>query len=337
MPPRPTALSAHRDLLVKTYGTRVAEPQQTPSVIISSGSLTVDRALREGGWRQRRIHEVVGPPDVGKTTLMIYSAVQQQLADQERAIAWVDMEQTFDDDWATELGLDLSPERFLHLYPNDSEDASDMARGCCSKGLYSMVVVDSIGGMESRRALDKDAEKDQVGKNAQVITRMVKHMASLARQKLVTVILVNQHRAVISSMGLPDQSAGPKAMQHATTTKLVMSKGGQAPRKLPFDGEDETVSVHVKARVARSKLVAPGRIAEFWINNRHTEEFGAPGIYKTEEYADLGISLGVIKQAGAWYTIPPGTQVQGRENVQKAMAADEALLRAVREGVLAIT
>lgn len=334
MPPRSVTLKTHAEQLAKQYGARVAAEPEGPPVIISTGSLTVDRALREGGWRQNRIHEILGPPDVGKSTLMHYSAIQQQLADAARAVAYIDMEGTFDYDWAHGLGLDTSPGRWMHLYPNDSEDASDMARECCRSGVYSSVIVDSVGGMESRKALDKEAEKDQVGKNAQVITRMVKHLATLARQNRVTVLLVNQPRAVISSMGLPDQSAGPKAMQHATTTKLVMSKGGQVPRKLKFGDEEETVSVQVKAKVTRSKLVAPGRVAEFWINNRHTEEFGAPGIYRLEEYADLGIALGVIVQKNAWYQFPTGTQVQGRENVQKAMAADEALVKAVREGVL---
>jgi recombination protein RecA len=334
MPPRRLTLDAHAEHLRKTYGDRVAARPAGDPVVVSTGSLTIDHALREGGWRQGRIHEIVGPPDSGKSTTVICSAREQQQAFPHLAVAYVDMEGTFDYDWAEGLGLDTSAEHWMHLYPDHSEDASDMARDCCGRGLYSCVIVDSIGGMESKKALAKDAEDPLPGQNAQVITRMVKHLASLARQNSVTVLLVNQYRSQIGSMGA-DVSAGPKAMQHATTTKIMMGRGPEAPRKLKFGGAEEVVAVQVKARVVRSKLVPPGRVAEFWINNRPTEQYGPPGIYTVDEYARIGISTGVIEQHGAWYRFPGGTQVQGQDNVALALAADNILLTAVRSGVLA--
>ena len=270
------------------------------------------------------------------STLAINSMKEQQRAFPDRAIAYLDVEGTFDYDWAEGLGLDTSsPERWRHLYPGTSEEASDMIRECCRSGLYSIAVVDSIGGMESKKALDKDAEDDLVGKNAQVVTRMVKHLASLARLSSCTVLLINQHRANISSYG-GNVSAGPKAMQHATSTKITMSRTGEPPKKIRFAaGEDpETVAVQIRARVDRSKLVAPGRVAEFWISNRPTEELGPPGIYALDEYATLGIKLGAIVQKGAWYQFPnSGPQVQGRENVVLAMRADNSLLDSVRSAI----
>jgi RecA/RadA recombinase len=309
--------------------------------VVSTGSLTLDYALRSGGWVQGRIHEIVGPPDVGKSTITITSMREQQLADPERGVAYIDVEGTFDYDWAAGLGLDCSDEahdagRWAHLYAGTSEEASDMARECTRSGLYSMVAVDSIGGMESMKALARDAEDDLVGKNAQVITRMVKHLASLARTGRTTVLLVNQHRAVVGRFG-GSASAGPKAMQHATSTKITMSRTNEEQRKLRFEtgGPLEPVATQMRARVDRSKIVPPGRVAEYWICNRHTEQMGPPGIYAIDEYVELGVRVGAIEQGGGgMYTFPGGMKVKGREKVIEAMQEDKMLMAAVRDAIL---
>jgi recombination protein RecA len=336
MPPRQSELDKHLASMRKQYGDRIAVRPTAPALVVSTGSLTVDWALREGGWRMGRMHEILGPPDSAKSCLMIYSAIMHQRAFPAKGVSYIDMEGTFEYDWAESLGLDTSEQRWHHLYPDHSEDASDMARTETMSGLYSAVIVDSVGGMESKKALARDAEDDLVGKNAQVITRMVKHLATLARQKQVTVLLVNQPRAVMKAMA-SDVSAGPKAMQHATTTKLQMARLG-APEdlhKLKEGDQEETAGWKFRARLMRSKLVPTGRTAEFWVHNRPTEQWGDPGIWRADEYADMGIRLGVIVQAGAWYRFPDGTQVQGRDNVCKMLQAEPARLEQVRVGVLA--
>jgi len=167
-----------------------------------------------------------------------------------------------------------------------------------------------------------------------VITRMVKHLASLARQAHVTVILVNQHRQVISKFG-GKKSAGPTALQHATTTRVEMSRTGEEPVTLLIDGVRQPVSVQSRARVARSKIVPPGGVAEFWINNRLTKDFGPPGINRIDECAEAGIFTGAIRQDGSWYQIPGAPKVQGRAAVIDQLRAQPELMAAVREKIFA--
>jgi recombination protein RecA len=334
-------LAAHAAKMQQAWGDRAVTAVPDKRQVIPTGSLQVDWVLR-GGWPVGRIVELLGPPDTGKSTLALSSLREAQAMFPDRGVCYVDMEGTFDYDWAAGLGLQCSDDdiragRWLHMYPRNSEEASDMAREQAATGLFSMITLDSVGGMESKKAFDKEAEKDTVGKNAQVITRMVKHLASLTRQYQIATLLINQPRAVISSMGLPDQSAGPKAMQHQTSVKLQMSKGGEAPRKLKIeDGEDpETVSVQVKARLTRSKVTPVGRNAEFWINNRPTQEYGPPGIFAADEYATLGLRAGVIAQGSSWYTFPDGRKVQGRNEIGPFLQSRPALMAALREEILA--
>ena len=229
-------------------------------------------------------------------------------------------------------GLDLS--KFDHLYADDSETASDQVRGFCKSGLYSVVVLDSVGAMESRKALEKDAIDTLPGRNAQVVTRMCKQLASLTRQHKTTVILVNQLRANIGGMG-GDVSAGPKEMKHATTTRVVMSGGSQEPIKMAFEeGQpSEIVCLQFKARVTRSKVCPPGRVAEFWVNNRPTDEFGPAGINEIDEYISVGVRLGAVEREGSYYTVPGAKKVQGKAAAVQLLRARPELCQAVRDAI----
>jgi recombination protein RecA len=334
MPPRLSQLDKFRADLERTYGGQLAPRHDEPVAYETqpTGSLTLDWALRLGGWVRGRIHEVVGPPDSAKTTLVICGMAQAVRACPTKGIGYIDLEGTFDDDWAACNGLDLA--HVEHLYASDSEQASNQARSLCRSGLFSLVVVDSIGAMESRLALEKDAKDTLPGRNAQVITRMCKALGSLTRQTGTTAILVNQLRANYG--GMADVSAGPKEMQHSTTTRVQMTGGRQEPIKMQFfPGEDaEIVSRQFRGRVTRSKVVPPGRVAEFWVNNRDTPEYGPAGINAVDEYISVGVRLGVIGQDGGGnYTLPGGGRAKGRGNVLKLLRGDEGLRSAVREAI----
>lgn len=339
MPPRQSARDKFIEQLGKEWGSRVAPSRDEPAAyqVISTGILCLDRALVWGGWIEGRVHELVGQPDSAKTTLMTNSMREAQRKYPDKAVGYVDMEGTFDDRWAAANGLDLGRERWDHVYANDSEDAADLARKFARSGLHSMVVVDSIGGMESRKALEKDAIDPLPGKNAQIVTRMCKHLATLSRQFGTTVILVNQLRAQIGTTGGADVSAGPKALQHATTTKVQMSRGSEKPMTLVLcEGEDpEPVKLHFKARVTRSKAFPPGRIAEFWVNNRSTDEYGPAGIDVFDDHLTLGVRYGAIRQDGAWYTIGELPKVQGRLAAARLLREHPDTYAMIREQVLA--
>lgn len=342
-----SALSRFAETMARQHGDKRAGPVAHRPVFVSTGVLSLDHALRRGGWPAARMVELVGPPDTGKTLIAITSMREQMTAFPDKGVAYIDMEKTFDYDWAMLNGLDCSEQaekegRWQHKHPMDSEDASDMARACCHSGLFSIVVVDSIGGMESRKAFIgpkdqlQEAAKELVANNAKVITRMVKHLAALAYESGTTILLVNQPRPVVgSTVSLPDTSAGPRAMQHATTIRVATKKGAHAPVKVKFDPDEdaETVAVQVEARITRSKLFPPGGTAEFWINNRATNERGPAGVDMLEEYVRIGLRTGVIRRNGAYYQIPTAPQVKSRENMVAQVREKPQLLEVIRQKI----
>lgn len=303
--PKASSLSSFRDNLEKRYGTAVMRRDLVKEYdVISTGSLALDLALRVGGWVEGRLHEIVGPEGVGKTTLVISSLIEAQKKYPDRAVAYIDMEQTFDYDWAEALGLDTSDERFLHVFPDDAEDVSDLLRRMAETGLFPMIVVDSIGGMESKAAFEKDAGDKVMGNNAQIITRMVKHCAVLCRKHKVTALLVNQLRANLSNPQGGDQSAGPKALRYSTTSKVRLSRTSDTPIKhrLPGDTDPVEIGRKIRGRVERSKVAIQGKVGEFYLFNADTPEYGPVGIDKADEAVTIGIATKVISQGGAWYS-----------------------------------
>lgn len=328
MPPQPKkkaspilkpagSLKTLREQMTKTYGDgQVSRRDSVKSYdVISTGSLALDLAMRTGGWVRGRTHEIVGVEGVGKTTVTITSMAEAQKAHPDLAVGYIDMEQTFDWDWAEANGLDTSDERFLHVFPDDTEDVSDMLRQMTQTGLFSLIVVDSIGGMESKQAFEKQAEDAVMGRNAQAITRMVKHVATLARQHNVAIIFVNQYRANLSGMG-SDISAGPKALRYNTTMKIEMRRTGEPTLKVGSGDNEEEVGRQVRAKVSRSKVAAQGKVAEFWIINQPTEKYGPIGIDKADEAVMIGNTAGVFGRRGSWYDLPNGEALNGAEAVK---------------------
>lgn len=221
-------LAGLRETMEKRYGTsRVSRRAAVKGYdVIPTGSYSLDYALRTGGWVRGRIHEIVGKEGCSKTTLVINSMANAQRLFPKLAVGYVDMEQAFDWDWAEKNGLDTDDDKFLHVYPDDSEDVSDQIRLMAETGQFSMIVIDSIGGMESKQAFQKDAGDSVVGRNAQVITRMVKHVAVLARQHNVAILIVNQYRCLAEGT-LIQTDQGIKEIQDVVVGDKVLGKNAE--------------------------------------------------------------------------------------------------------------
>lgn len=336
----PPAMKKFREKLDSRYGNRLTTMEKPIKYeVISTGSITLDVATGVGGWVRGRTHEIFGLPAAAKTTLSILGAIEHQKAT-KMAVGWVDMEQSFDFAWAESLGLDTSERMFTHIYPDDAEDVADMLKMMGQSGLYGMLVIDSIGGMESNKAFNKDAGDVTMGRNAQVITRMVKHAAMLARQNNITVIYVNQLRANLSGMaGAADIQAGPKALQYNTTTSVKLQRKGSfkgdTVQKIGTGPDEHEIGRVIVGRVTRSRVSPQGKQAEFWLFNEATSEFGPVGIDRVDEAVSIGMRTGVIKAGGSYYT-PPGGEARynGRPKLIAALRKDPATVELIRTEAL---
>lgn len=329
-----TGILAHREKMAKKYGTALTRQntESTAYEIVSSGSVAIDYATVVGGFVKGRIHLHWGAEGCGKTTEIIRALAEEQKAYPDLAVAYIDMEQTFDFEWAEKNGLDTREHRFIHLFPENSEDVADMMKDACMSGVVSAVAVDSVGGMVTKKATEKDADESDMGKNSQVVTRMCQITAVVARKNKVTVHIVSQVRADFKSQNGIETYAAPKALRHATSMVLAYRQNGTM-LKAKIEDEEIPVGKPVGIRIERSKVAAGGRKADVTILNVATAKYGPIGFDIVDEAYTVGTKpsvKGIIKQPGGYYLFPDGERVRSEATAREYLRKHPEVVEKVR-------
>jgi recombination protein RecA len=342
MPPKvkktytpPKSLDAFRTAQEKKYGDRVVRHEDAREMTyIPTGSIGLDMALG-GGWARGRIHEVIGQPGVAKTSLCMVGMGEAQRQHKTLAVGYIDMERTWKWDWAEKLGVDTSKKRLIYQKPDSSEDVSDMLRDMLRSELFSLVVVDSVGGMERADVIfEKDAEQSDMGKNSQVISRLCKQVAVIGDNSNTATILVNQFRKDFGSMTGMDKASGPMILGYSTTDSVVLRRtyGVGNVEMANLDGDEIEVSRKIVARVQRSKIFVQGRKAEFFFTNADTD-FGPVGIDQVGEIYMMAKKCGVLvpnTETSSWMVFPDGTKENGEKGCKARLRKDPKLAEEIR-------
>lgn len=105
---------------------------------VSTGFPALDEALGIGGIPRGRISEIVGGPTSGTSTLALKIIAHAQA--QKGAAVYVDLEQTFDPDYADRCGVDLR--RLILVHPYDGRQALAMLPDFVIHGGLEVLVVD---------------------------------------------------------------------------------------------------------------------------------------------------------------------------------------------------
>ena len=82
------------------------------------------------------------------------------------------------------------------------------------------------------------------------------------------------------------------------------------------------IGSHVKARVVKNKVAPPFRTAEFDIMFDH-------GISQEGNLIDLGIEMGLVSKAGAFFSYGDVRLGQGRENAKQYLVQHAELAREI--------
>lgn len=336
MPPRKPKtpdIDAWKEGFNKNFGDGTLTEGTMDRSVVSTGSLVLDYALGVGGYVEGRLYEMWGEGNIGKTTFACLGLAEAQKAHPEKYVGVIDVEQTFDPSWAGKLGVDR--DRLMVYSPRSAEDVADSMKEFTTQGLFSMVMLDSIGAMISQAEKEKDADEATVGKVPGIVTRMVKIAASEARASGTIVLLLNQVRANIAKFGPAQTTGGGFALKHATTGKFYFKKTGTPPLLVRIDGEDTPVGRELGIKVERNKCAPSGRVAAVMMKFEATEKYGPLGVDQGDEAFTIGVRSGVIQRAGAWYTITTtGERFNGRDAVIAHFVEEPSSLADVRAAAL---
>ncbi|MDK1022929.1 MAG: recombinase RecA [Gammaproteobacteria bacterium] len=289
--------------------------EQIPS--ISTGSLGLDIALGIGGLPKGRIVEIYGPESSGKTTLALQ--VIGECQKQGGTCAFIDAEHALDPIYAGILGVDV--DNLLVSQPDTGEQALEICDMIVRSSAVDVVVIDSVAALTPKAEIEGEMGDHHVGLQARLMSQALRKMAGNISQSKTLVIFINQIRMKIGVMfGSPETTTGGNALKFYASVRLDIRRIGAIK-----DG-DEVIGNETRVKVIKNKVAPPFKQAEFQI-------LYSQGIYRLAEVIDLGVKLGLVDKAGAWYSYKGDRIGQGKKNAADYLSENPAIAEEIEKQI----
>ena len=317
------ALTLTLERLEKTYGKgavmRMGDNAVEAVEVIPSGSLSIDLALGVGGYPRGRIIEIYGPESSGKTTLAIHAIAELQK--QGGIAAFIDAEHAFDRFYAENLGVDT--DNLLISQPDNGEQALEIADNLIRSGAIDLVVIDSVAALTPKAEIEGEMGDSKVGLQARLMSQAMRKLTGSISKTHCTCIFINQLREKIGVMfGNPETTTGGNALKFYASIRIDIRRSTQ------IKNGDDVIGNNIKVKIVKNKVAPPFKRAEFDIM------YGT-GISKSGEIVDLGVTQGILKKSGSWFSYGETKLGQGRDAVKQLFEDNPELSAEVEQKVFA--
>ena len=323
-PEKLKALQLAIDKLEKTYGKgtvmKLSDEQIVDIPAIATGSLGLDIALGIGGMPRGRIIEVYGPESSGKTTLSLHCIAEAQK--NGGMAAFIDAEHAFDKAYAERLGIDT--ENLYISQPDNGEQALEIAENLIRSSAIDVIVIDSVAALVPKGELEGEMGDSKLGLQARLMSQALRKLTGAISKTGCVCIFINQLREKIGIVfGNPETTTGGNALKFYASIRLDIRRVTTIK-----DAEGQVMGNRVKVKVAKNKVAPPFKVVEFDI-------LYGEGISRVGEVLDLGVGLGIIQKAGAWFSYDGGKLAQGREAVKALLKDNPELLETIEHQISA--
>lgn len=282
--------------------------------VISSGVLSLDRALGVGGFPRGRVVEIYGPEAGGKTTLALELIAQAQKGG--GTAAFIDAEHALDPVYAKRIGVDT--DNLLVSQPDNGEQALEIAEALIRSGCVDIVVVDSVAALVPKAELEGDMGDAQMGLQARLMSQALRKLTAVVSKSNTILLFINQLRDKLGVMfGNPETTTGGKALKFYASIRLDVR------RIQTIKDGDNAIGARTRAKVVKNKVATPLKLAEFDLI------FGQ-GIDEAADLVDIGIAENIVQKSGAWLSYAD-ERWQGRDNMIEAFKHNSALSDALRK------
>ena len=271
---------------------------------VSTGSISLDIALGQGGLPKGRIIEIYGPESSGKTTVALHavSSVQKQGG----IAGFIDAEHALDPTYARNIGVDID-----NLYisqPDNGEQALEITETMVRSGAVDIIIVDSVAALVPKAEIDGDMGDSHVGLHARLMSQALRKLTAAISKSNCVVIFINQLREKVGVMfGNPETTTGGRALKFYSSVRLDVR------RIESLKQQGEVIGNRTRVKIVKNKIAPPFREAEFDIM------FGK-GISREGDILDMAANLDIINKSGAWYAYEGEKIGQGRENAKIYLA-----------------
>lgn len=302
------ALSSLKAGLKKKFGEGVVVDHEKIHIeFVSSGSPLLDAAIG-GGIPRGRFVEIYGDESSGKTSVCCISMSQFQKQFPDDLVGFIDVEHAINLPYANKLGLNTDPDKFMLAQPNSAEEAMQILLDFCESGLFSVICLDSVGGLVTNSQLQKGFDEETMGALARLMSKSVSRIHTAASDTKTTVLWINQVRSKIVMMGDPTTTAGGKTLPFFQSVRIKVRKTG------PILEKEIPIGQNIELKIIKNKVGIPFGVVD-------TSLFFGVGFDGVRETVDVAYRVGVIQAAGAWAYLDKGTEQELRWNGKAACIA----------------
>lgn len=300
------ALSAVKSQIERMFGKGALMDMKDGTAIpdieaIPTGSLGLDIALGIGGLPKGRIVEIFGPESSGKTTLSLQVAAQSQK--KGGTVAFVDAEHALDPTYAEKLGVKIN--ELLVSQPDTGEQALEITDMLVRSGAVDVVIIDSVAALTPKAEIEGEMGDQHMGLQARLMSQALRKLTGNIKRSNTLVIFINQIRMKIGVMfGSPETTTGGNALKFYASVRLDIRRTGAIKKG------DDVLGSETRVKVVKNKVAPPFKQVDF-------EILYGQGICRYGEIIELGVKIGLIDKAGAWYSYKGNRIGQGKDNVRQ--------------------
>ena len=308
-------LDLARRAITKKYGDVVSSLEDHGDVhipTVSTGCLSLDVALGNGGMGLGRIYEIYGPSSGGKSTLAVNVIIQAQ----RRGLrcCYIDAEHAVDPKLFRDYGVDTKELEIVQGY--DGEENLDILERLIKTGAFSVAVVDSVSALIPRVEAEADIDENQMGLHARLMSKVLRKITPIANQTQTLIIFINQLRMKIGGYGNPETTTGGESLNFYCSGRLSVRGPEAKSRRIPDPVTGEIMGHITEFEITKNKLSAPFRRASVKL------VYGK-GYDAQWEILDMAVSLGIIDKAGAWFKYDGTNFAQGELKAVEYLKAEE--------------
>lgn len=288
--------------------------------VVKTGSFSLDLALGVGGIPKGRIIEIYGPEMSGKTTLALSIIAQAQKIG--GTCAFIDAEHALDPEYARRIGVKIK--ELVISQPSNGEEALNILENLVRSSLISTVVIDSVAALTPQAEINGEMENQQIGLQARLMSKALRKLVAVSSQTNTIIIFINQLRSKIGMMwGNPETTPGGRALKFYSSVRLDVRRIAQIKRG------DEIIGNRIRVKVAKNKVAAPFRLAEF-------DLIYGRGISYEHDVLNTALKNKAISRIGNTYKFKDEKLGVGMDSASKLLSENHKLLEEIENAVFKI-
>lgn len=219
--------------------------------------------------------------------------------------------------------IGVNVEEMLISQPDTGEQALEITEALVRSTAVDVIVIDSVAALVPRAEIEGEMGDTQVALQARLMSQALRKLAAAIGKSGCAVIFINQLREKVGVFfGNPEITPGGRALKFYSSIRIELR------RIETLKQGDRAIGNRVRARIVKNKVAPPFRTALFDIMFDH-------GISREADIIDLGVELGLVKKAGAFFSWGDTRLGQGRENAKQFLYQNPELTQEIEQQVRA--